>query len=142
MTDRITTPFGAQSTAAEVIAGIDLTGKRAIVTGGASGIGIETARALASAGAEGTLAVRDADAGHRTAADITATTGNTAVHVGRLDLADLALVAAFAPTWSGPLHLLVTNPRVMALPALPLPPLACPTHLPPNHLRHSPPPPA
>ena len=56
---RITTPFGHDSTAAEVVAGIDLTGRRAIVTGGASGIGIETARALAGAGAEVTLAVRD-----------------------------------------------------------------------------------
>ncbi len=44
----ITTPFGFGSTAAEVVAGIDLSGKRAIVTGGASGIGIETARALAA----------------------------------------------------------------------------------------------
>jgi hypothetical protein len=47
----ITTPFGADSTAAEVLAGIDLTGKGAIVTGSSSGIGIETARALAAAGA-------------------------------------------------------------------------------------------
>lgn len=39
---RITTPFGFHSTAQEVIEGVDLTGKRAIVTGGASGIGIET----------------------------------------------------------------------------------------------------
>src|SRR5260370_25495487 len=122
--NRITTPFGAQSTAAEVIAGIDLTGKRAIVTGGASGIGIETARALASAGAEVTLAVRDADAGHRTAADITATTGNTAVHVGRLDLADLASVAAFAANWSRPLHLLLNNAGLIALPDLQLTPMA------------------
>jgi hypothetical protein len=45
---RITTPFNAESTAAEVVAGIDLSGRRAIVTGGASGIGIETARALAT----------------------------------------------------------------------------------------------
>jgi hypothetical protein len=47
----ITTSFGFRSTAAEVVAGIDLTGKRAIVTGASSGIGIETARALAGAGA-------------------------------------------------------------------------------------------
>ena len=43
-TSRITTPFGAQSTAAEVIAGVGLSGRRAIVTGASSGIGVETAR--------------------------------------------------------------------------------------------------
>jgi 5,10-methylene-tetrahydrofolate dehydrogenase/methenyl tetrahydrofolate cyclohydrolase len=59
----IQTRFGFASTAAEVIDGIHLSGKRAIVTGGSSGIGIETARALAGAGAEVTLAVRDTDAG-------------------------------------------------------------------------------
>jgi NAD(P)-dependent dehydrogenase (short-subunit alcohol dehydrogenase family) len=134
--DRITTPFGAQSTAAEVIAGVDLTGKRAIVTGGSSGIGIETARALASTGADVTLAVRDADAGHRTAADITAATGNTAVHVARLDLADRLSVAAFAANWTGPLHLLINNAGVMALPDLELTPEGWEMQLATNHLGH------
>jgi len=46
-----------------VVAGIDLTGKRAIVTGASAGIGIETARAFAGAGAQGTLAVRNTEAG-------------------------------------------------------------------------------
>jgi len=73
---RITTPFTWESTAAQVVEGIDLTGRRAVVTGGASGIGIETARALAGAGAEVTLAVRDTAAGERTARDIAATTGS------------------------------------------------------------------
>jgi NAD(P)-dependent dehydrogenase (short-subunit alcohol dehydrogenase family) len=113
---RITTPFNAESTAAEVIAGIDLTGRRAIVTGGASGIGVETARALAGAGAEVTLAVRDRAAGQRTAADITATTGNDRVRVAPLDLADLASVAGFVAAWDGPLHILVNNAGVMAAP--------------------------
>src|SRR2546423_1738429 len=112
----ISTPFTAQSTAAEVVAGIDLTGRRAIVTGGASGIGIETARALASAGAEVTLAVRDRAAGERTAEDITATTGNKQVPVAHLDLVDPASVAAFADAWEGPLHILVNNAGVMASP--------------------------
>ena len=58
-TERISTPFNAESTAAEVVTGIDLNGHRVIVTGGASGIGIETARALAGAGAEVTLGVRN-----------------------------------------------------------------------------------
>ena len=118
MTDRITTPFNAESTATEVIAGIDLADRRAIVTGGASGIGIETARALAGAGAEVTLAVRNLEAGERTAADITASTGNKQVLVAPLDLADQASVAAFAAGWEGPLHILVNNAGIMASPLM------------------------
>jgi NAD(P)-dependent dehydrogenase (short-subunit alcohol dehydrogenase family) len=133
---RITTPFGFDSTAAQVAAGIDLSGKRAIVTGGSSGIGVETARALAGAGADVTLAVRNTDAGERTAADITATTGNTAIHVGRLDLADQASVAAFVASWNGPLHRLVNNAGVMALPDLQLTPEGWEMQFATNHLGH------
>jgi NAD(P)-dependent dehydrogenase (short-subunit alcohol dehydrogenase family) len=115
-TERITTPFTAESTAAEVVQGIDLTGRRVVVTGGASGIGIETARALAGAGAEVTLAVRNTEAGERTAEDIIAATGNKQVLVAPLDLADQASVAAFAAGWDGPLHILVNNAGVMASP--------------------------
>src|SRR5271156_2069089 len=100
----ITTPFTADSTAADVVAGIDLTGRRAIVTGGASGIGIETARTLAGAGAEVTLAVRNLEASERTAAGIIDSTGNKQVFVAPLDLADQASVAAFVAGWDGPLH--------------------------------------
>jgi NAD(P)-dependent dehydrogenase (short-subunit alcohol dehydrogenase family) len=107
----VTTPFGATSTAAEVIAGEDLTGRRAIVTGGASGIGTETARALAAAGAEVTLAVRDVAAGKQVAAGI-----GERVQVERLDLADPASVRAFVAGWSGPLHILVDNAGIMAPP--------------------------
>jgi NAD(P)-dependent dehydrogenase (short-subunit alcohol dehydrogenase family) len=112
----ITTPFTAESTAAEVLAGVDLAGRRAIVTGGASGIGIETARSLAAAGAEVTLAVRDVEAGQRTAEDITATTGSKQILVARLDLADPASVASFVAGWEGPLHILVNNAGMMASP--------------------------
>jgi NAD(P)-dependent dehydrogenase (short-subunit alcohol dehydrogenase family) len=114
--NRIATPFTAESTAAEVVSGIDLTGRRAVVTGGASGIGIETARALAGAGAEVTLAVRNAEAGRRTADDIIASTGSKQVLVAPLDLADQRSVASFAASWDGPLHLLVNNAGVMAAP--------------------------
>ena len=79
----ITTPFGFESTASEVVAGIDLRGKRAIVTGGSSGIGVETARVLASAGAEVTLAVRDTEAGVRTAAEITSIRSVDKITIGK-----------------------------------------------------------
>jgi NAD(P)-dependent dehydrogenase (short-subunit alcohol dehydrogenase family) len=118
MPDLITTPFGATTTAAEVIAGVDLSGRRAVVTGGSSGLGVETARALAGAGAEVTLAVRNVEAGERTAEDITATTGNKRVLVAPLDLADQASVAAFGSAWTGPLHILVNNAGIMATPLL------------------------
>src|ERR1700712_3112368 len=108
MSTLISTPFGASSTAAEVIAGVDLSGKRAVVTGGASGIGLETARALAAAGAEVTLAVRNIDAGTAAAADVMESTGGT-VLVTELDLADQPSIAAAVAQWAGPLHILVDN---------------------------------
>ncbi|MET7278501.1 SDR family NAD(P)-dependent oxidoreductase [Kribbella sp. NPDC005582] len=113
---RVTTPFGYESTAAEVIAGVDLTGRRAVVTGGASGIGVETVRALAKAGAEVTLTARDQVVGERVAAGIMDDTGNSHVYVAPLELADRASVRAFAASWTGPLHILVNNAGVMAEP--------------------------
>src|ERR1700735_4376205 len=85
-TTRVTSPFGFESTAAEVIAGIDLHGRRALVTGAASGIGVDTARALASAGGETVIAARDLAAAERTAVGIRSATGNPAVSAARLDL--------------------------------------------------------
>ncbi|WP_410815726.1 SDR family NAD(P)-dependent oxidoreductase [Micromonospora sp. 050-3] len=112
----ITTSFAHHSTAMDVIRGVDLVGRRAIVTGGSSGIGVETARALASAGAEVTLAVRNPDAGQQAANDITGTTGNDRVLVAPLDLADQGSVADFVANWDGPLHILVNNAGIMAAP--------------------------
>jgi len=115
MSDRIVTPFTWDSTAAEVVAGIDLSGKRIVVTGGASGIGVETARALASVGAEVTIAARDLTAAQQVADDIAATTGGT-VAIGQLDLTDVRSARAFAGAWEGPLHALINNAGVMAAP--------------------------
>ncbi|TDC25437.1 SDR family NAD(P)-dependent oxidoreductase [Micromonospora sp. 15K316] len=135
---RVVTPFTAQSTAADVIAGVDLSGRRAIVTGGASGIGLETARALASAGAEVTLAVRDPAAGERAAADIRADHPSADVRVARLDLADLAGVEAFtAAGWTGPLHILVNNAGIMALPQLTTTAAGWEAQFAVNHLGHA-----
>ncbi|WP_446210746.1 SDR family NAD(P)-dependent oxidoreductase [Micromonospora sp. IBSANI012] len=114
----VSTPFSRESTAMEVVRGIDLTGRRAVVTGGASGIGVETARALAAVGADVTLAVRNLDAGQQAAADITDTTGNDRILVAPLDLADQSSVAGFVRTWDGPLHILVDNAGIMASPEM------------------------
>jgi len=108
---RITTAFGAETTAAEVVEGIDLSGRRAIVTGGASGIGLETARALAGRGAEVTLGVRDLEAGERAAAEL-----DGDVRTAPLDLADLDSIDEFAAGWQGPLDALVNNAGVMDSP--------------------------
>ena len=103
------------STADDVLAGIDLTGRRAVVTGASSGIGVETARALARAGADVTITVRDTAKGAEVAADLEATTGR-AVTVAELHLDDLASVHAFTTAWSGPLHILVNNAGIMDTP--------------------------
>src|SRR5687767_6481140 len=79
--------FGPASTAAEVLRGIDLSGKLALVTGGYSGIGLETTRALAAAGAHVVVPAR------RPAVAAAAIPG---AEVDELDLADLASVARFA----------------------------------------------
>lgn len=132
----ITTPFNSRSTALEVVEGIDLSDKRAVVTGAASGIGVETVRALAKAGAEVTLAVRDVEAGKRTADEVSASTGDSALFVEHLDLVDLDSVAAFASSWSGPLNILINNAGIMALPELQLSPDGFEMQFATNHIGH------
>ncbi len=136
MSDRVTTPFGFESTAADVIHGVDLTGRTAIVTGASSGIGIETARALAAAGASVTLAVRNTSFGDRVAGQIRDATGNKRVNVGAIDLSDLSSVAAFVRAWSGPLDILVNNAGVMAVPELTISPSGHEMQFAANHLGH------
>lgn len=116
MAQRITTPFGAQSTAEEVLAGVDLQGRRAIVTGGGGGLGYETARVLAERGAEVTIATRRLDAAKKAAYEVSESTGEPQVYGAGLDLADLGSVARFVAAWSGPLHILVNNAGIMATP--------------------------
>jgi NAD(P)-dependent dehydrogenase (short-subunit alcohol dehydrogenase family) len=131
MTTRVITPFGAESTAADVAADVDLTAKRVIVTGGASGIGIETARALAGRGAEVTIAVRNTEAGARVAAEI-----DGDVRVAPLELTDLDSVRAFVDAWDGPLDVLVNNAGVMAIQQPELTDRGLETQFATNHLGH------
>jgi len=108
----MTQNFGYRTTAMEVIKDIDLSGKSAVVTGGYSGIGIETAKALIKAGAEVTIAGRDFGRAQATAATI----GASAM---ALDLGSLASIKQFAKDYSAAhsaLHILVNNAAVMACP--------------------------
>src|SRR5215467_12676480 len=84
--------FGYRSTAADVLAGIDLTGRLAVVTGGYSGLGLETTRALAGAGAQVVVPARRPE--H--AAEVLAGAGLTGVEVGALDLGEQDSVRAYA----------------------------------------------
>ena len=97
-----------------------LTGRRVIVTGANSGLGRETARALAEHGAEVTMAVRTPAKGQEAADAIRAATPEARVEVAELDLASLASVRSFAEAWSAAnpdgLDLLINNAGVMALP--------------------------
>jgi len=115
----LASPFGNRSQAGEVLKGIDLAGKTAIVTGGASGIGVETVRALAGAGARVVMPVRSREAGEKVAAEIRSSTGNRAVEVADMDLSDFASVRAFADQFvksGSPLHILINNAGIMATP--------------------------
>lgn len=111
--------FGFSSTTDEVLDGMDLTGRRAIVTGGSGGLGEETARALAAKGASVTLACRDLAKGEDAAIHMRLATGNDHIDVRELDLADPESVRAFTAGYRGDhrhLDLLVNNAGVMACP--------------------------
>ena len=111
--------FGANTTTTEVLEGIDLRGKVALVTGGSSGLGQETARALAEKGAHVILTARDLPKGKTVAAAIRASTGNQQVDVETLELGSLATIRAFADRFLARydrLHILVNNAGVMACP--------------------------
>ena len=104
--------FSAQSTAADVIKGIDLSGKTAIVTGGYSGIGVETTRALVNAGARVIVPARNAEKARETLAGIDA-------ELETIDLLDPASIDTFAARFvaSGrPLHMLINSAGVMIPP--------------------------
>ena len=117
---RDTTKFGPATTADEAAQDVDLHGKTALVTGGSSGLGRETARVLASRGAHVVLTARDVPKGDAVAADIRESTGNRQVEVEALELGSLKDIRAFAERFLArhpALHLLVNNAGVMACPA-------------------------
>lgn len=105
--------FGARSTARDVVRGVDLAGRLAIVTGGYAGLGLETTRALCAAGARVVVPARRPDVARSALADL------DAVEVAALDLADLDSVRGFAERFlaSGrTIDLVINNAGVMACP--------------------------
>jgi NAD(P)-dependent dehydrogenase (short-subunit alcohol dehydrogenase family) len=115
----IESAFGAHSTALEVLDGISLQGRNAIVTGGAAGLGLETSRALASAGAAVTLAVRNLVQGEASATLLRQQYPHSEITVMQLDLANLASVHRLVAAWTQdgkPLHILINNAAIMACP--------------------------
>lgn len=108
---KIGSGFGAHSTADEVLAGIDLTGKLAIVTGGYSGIGLETTRALTKAGAHVVVPARRVEPAREALGDL--------AEVDELDLGDLASVSAFADRFLATgrdIDIMINSAGIMACP--------------------------
>ncbi|MCW4457146.1 SDR family NAD(P)-dependent oxidoreductase [Microbacterium sp. MPKO10] len=98
--------FSASSTIDDVLAGVELSGKNVIVTGGHSGLGLVITRALASAGASVTVGSRDPERAEAAVAGI------PRVEVSQLDLLDPASIDAFSQRWldtGRPLHILINN---------------------------------
>ncbi|MEV4721437.1 oxidoreductase [Micromonospora noduli] len=130
--DTTHTRFGAHSTAGDVLAGIDLTGKTALVTGGYSGLGLATTRALTRAGARVVVPAFRPDAAQQALAEV------PGVEVDQLDLADPASVRAFAVRFlrSHPaLDILIASAGIMACPETRVGP-GWEGHFATNHLGH------
>ncbi len=111
--------FGPKSTTDEVLEGIDLAGRLALVTGASSGLGVETARALAAHGAHVVMAARDLAKTESAAEAIRQGTGNRSIEVMELHLEQPASVRAFARAFLArhpALHMLIGNAGVMACP--------------------------
>ena len=131
--------FGFDSTAADVAAGIDLSGKTAVITGASGGLGAESARVLASRGAKVVIGARDVAKAEKVAAEIRTATGRSdAAEVAALELGSRSSIRTFAESVliSHPkIHILINNAGVMACP------LQCIEHgyemqLGTNHLGH------
>ncbi|WP_373491511.1 SDR family NAD(P)-dependent oxidoreductase [Parasphingorhabdus sp.] len=117
MTDR--SDFGPTTTADEVLDGIDLTGKLAVITGGASGLGEETARAMAAKGAHIIIPVRDMAKGEAAVAAIKTSVPDADIELMECDLGKMASIQFFAEAFlvqHGQFDLLINNAGVMASP--------------------------
>jgi NAD(P)-dependent dehydrogenase (short-subunit alcohol dehydrogenase family) len=127
--------FGAKSTTDEVLEGVDLSGKRVLVTGVSAGLGVETARVLAAHGATVVGAARDLDKARHALARV----GVNDIELVELDLASLGSVRAAADTLNAagkPFDLVIANAGVMAIPTRTLTLDGFETQFGTNHLGH------
>src|ERR1700733_8987315 len=112
--------FGATSTADEVLRGVDLSGKRVLVTGASAGLGVETARALAAHGAQVVGAARDLSKAQAATEQVRAQAASGgSLHLVQLDLASLASVRRCADgllAAGKPFDVIIANAGVMACP--------------------------
>jgi len=111
--------LGAETTADEVLDSIDLDGRLAVITGAASGLGKETARAMAAKGAHIVIPARDLEKGESAAAEIKTATGNDHIEVFEMELGSMASVRSFADAFlekHDRIDLLINNAGVMACP--------------------------
>jgi NAD(P)-dependent dehydrogenase (short-subunit alcohol dehydrogenase family) len=125
--------FNAYSTTGEVIAGIDLTGRTAVVTGGYDGLGLETARVLRLAGAQVIVPARNLAKARANLAHV------PGAEIWEMDLLDPASIDAFAShflEFGRPLDILVNSAGIMALPELTLDDRGYEYHFATNHLGH------
>ena len=111
--------YGNTTTTDEVLEGLDLVGRRVVITGAASGLGRESARALAAHGASVTVLARSRDRAARAAEEIEALVPAAKVESGVVDLADLSTIRSFAETYTvthDAIDVLINNAGVMACP--------------------------
>jgi len=111
--------FGKDTTTDEVLEGIDLAGRRVVITGAATGLGRESARALAAHGAAVTVLARNADRAQGAADEVAALVPGARVEPGVVDLGDLATIRAFADGYlqdHAAIDILINNAGVMACP--------------------------
>ena len=111
--------FGAETTTDAVLEGIDLSGKLVVITGGASGLGQETARAMAAKGAEIVIPVRDTAKGEEAAAAIKDSVPDAKIELMQCDLGSMDSVRAFVEAFLAKhdrIDLLINNAGVMACP--------------------------
>ena len=117
--ETVMTEFGFESTTTEVLAGLSLQGQTALVTGASAGLGIETSRALAAAGASVIMLGRDEGKLHAVAQDLTQQLPGAEIRTAVADLADLDSIRACAAELlrdAPQIHLLINNAGVMACP--------------------------